>query len=427
MTQSWIEHNYPTVQIPALARIRRTRGEIADDIDNLFDLGVQRRDTSNGEMIRQPINNPCILAGPTTVHFANEILQYSKTIKDLEQRTLILEHKAENEGYIQGYWHGIQKIVDEVKGKNYDFIIYVGSQNIADTAKAVAADCKILTGGVITAMTGDGLFSDTASLNDKQGLSTSMSTVAPYFVLAHGPTLVRSPSEMKTACVADVLTNYSALWDHKYSTSHLNLPLSDIAEHFSQSAAALLNPLEKIDHLALSRESVIYNLFRATELCGISMQLNRGFDGKANSATCSGSEHNIEKEIRKLLVRHSLGLQIAGNNPPPVPLHGQILSPCLLLTLTLQGQTDLMVQIRDLFSTLGLPTTTAELGISNEDFITCVSNARCARSPARREFEAGNKSPAIDRRLDRLTVLENIESKALVSSVKSAMKLSKVG
>jgi glycerol dehydrogenase-like iron-containing ADH family enzyme len=420
MDENWIQQYYPAVQIPALARIRKARGEIAEDIDKVFSTGLSK---TNGA--RQRVHNPWIVAGPITRHFAVEILRYSKTIENPLDRIEILDHRAEGLFLKQGHWEGIPQLVRHVTDKNFDFILYVGSQNIADTAKAVSAKCGILTGGVITAISSDGIFSDTAALNDKDGYSKSEPTVAPYFVLAHAPTLVRSPSHMKAACVADILTNYSALWDYDYSCSHLSLHVSDIARDFSLSAAGLLD-IDNINVLALCDDALIQNLFRATELCGLSMQLNRGFDGKPNSATCSGSEHNIEKTIRRLLGERNRGLKQAGKNQIRIPLHGEILCPCLLVTLVLQGQIGYMVRIRDAFRNLNLPVKATDLKITNEDFIECVKTARGARANAFRAIENG-EDPKTDPRLDRLTVLENIERDALESAVTDAMKLVEIG
>lgn len=419
VNRSWIQDYYPAVQIPKLARIEETRGQIAEDIDTLFNDGITKADGT-----KQPIRNPLFLTGPTTQHFAKEIFQYSTLFKLNDRLVILGRQKKDNCRFWQGHKNKIPELVKHAKKKAYDFIVYVGSQNVADTAKAVAFECKILTGGVITAISSDGLFSDTASLLDPDGKPTSDSTVAPYFVLGHLPTLLRSPTNMKAACLADILTNHSSLWDYDFSCSHSKLAPSDMAKHFASSAADLIGmDSEKLSSpLVLSARDMITGLFRATELCGLSMQLNWGADGKPTSATCSGSEHNIEKKIREWIAVHNITFP---EKPILPPLHGEILGPCLLLTLVLQGQTDTMVNIREVFKNLDIPTKAIQLGISDEQFVACVLKARGARAPCFVAKEKKKQSKR-DPKLDRLTVLENIECETLQSAVIDAMKLAEI-
>src|SRR5262249_38385992 len=107
-------------------------------------------------------------------------------------------------------------------------VVYVGSQTVADSAKALVRrlrdrykDQPIIFGGVITGLSGDGIFSGTASLRDDDGIPTSENAVAPNFIIGDKLTLLRSPYDMKSSGIGDILSKMSSLWDYTYSCSVL--------------------------------------------------------------------------------------------------------------------------------------------------------------------------------------------------------------
>jgi glycerol dehydrogenase-like iron-containing ADH family enzyme len=299
-------------------------------------------------------------------------------------------------------------------------VIYVGSQTVADSAKALVRrlrdrykDQTIIFGGVITGLSGDGIFSSTASLRDDDGIPMSENTVAPNFILGDKPTLLRSPFEMKSSGIGDILSKISSLWDYRYSCSVLNKYHDNFAADLAHAAFESLLRAKVTNKLFLHKLDSIETLFRATQLCGLSMQLT------GSSETASGSEHVGEKWLQEFIIRLNKrnGIRL------DTPKHGAALTPMTIITLYLQGQSEKAEEVKEIARNVGLPCTARELGVSGTVLQMCLALGFGFRCPRYVTYLLG-EGPFPDSKdvlQERVTVLEQVEFKVLLDAIRQSM------
>jgi glycerol dehydrogenase-like iron-containing ADH family enzyme len=304
-------------------------------------------------------------------------------------------------------------------------IIYVGSQTVADSTKALVSrlrnrflDRNIIFGGLITGLSGDGVFSSTASLRDLEGIPVSTTAVAPNFIVGHTLTLLREPYDMKSSCIGDILSKIPSLWDYNYSCSVLNKYHDNFSANLAKAAYESLLQAEVKDRHFLHTQEAIETLFRAVQLCGLSMQLT------GSSETCSGSEHVGEKWLQEYIIRlnHKLHDRL------DTPKHGAALMPMVITTLYMQGQGEKAEKVKEIGRKLGLPCTAQELGLNGTIIQMCLAlgfGYRCPRYVAYLLGEAPFPN-AKDVKNERATVLEQVEFKVLLDAIRQCMVDSEV-
>lgn len=304
-------------------------------------------------------------------------------------------------------------------------IVYVGAQTVADSTKVLVSrlrarfmDKDIIFGGIITGLSGDGVFSSTASLRDLDGIPVSTAAVAPNFIVGHSLTLLRQPYDMKSSGVGDILSKISSLWDYNYSCSVLNKYHDNFSSNLCKSAFESLLKSDFQDRLFLQTREAMETLFRAIQLCGLSMQL------PGSSEPCSGSEHNGEKWLQEFIIRFNRNR----SDRLDTPKHGAALTPMVITTLYMQGQGDRAERVKEIARKVGLPCTAQELGVNGTVLQMCLAMGfgyRCPRYVAYLLGEAPFPK-AKELRSERTTVLEQVEFKVLLDAIRQCMVDSEV-
>jgi glycerol dehydrogenase-like iron-containing ADH family enzyme len=272
-------------------------------------------------------------------------------------------------------------------------VAYVGGQTIGDSAKAFLFHLRkmfgkkkppaIIFGGIITALSNDGVFSDTASVftND---VARSFKATPPNFILGHQLTLLRQPFAMKASCIGDILAKLSSLWDYNYSCDTLKTYHNDFAVDLAKSAHdKVLGRDINIDISYLHTRNFVSDLFRAVQLCGLSMQL------AGNSATCSGSEHLGWKWLADYMKRLKSHKRI---EPMKELTHGAGVLLMTIITLYLQGQSEIAAKVSTIAENIDLELTAESIGIPGEAIQVCLALGVGNRCPGCLSSTAGSET-----------------------------------
>lgn len=308
-------------------------------------------------------------------------------------------------------------------------IIYVGGQTTGDSTKAFLAyirECaknagkpepRPIFGGIITALSNDGLFSDTASIFEG-GVANSFRATAPNFIVGHLLTLLRQPFEMKASCVGDILSKLSSLWDYEYSCKTLGTYHNDFAADLAKSAYDRVLGRAEIDiHITppyLHTRRCLDDLFRAVQLCGLSMQL------AGSSATCSGSEHLGWKWLEDFMSRLRKTMDPKRAKDWKLT-HGAGVLIMTIITLYMQGESGVADRVRKIASSIRLIETFNELHIPPTVIQVCLALGVGNRCKNYLAYLLGSSPPNIVGAEDRLTVLEQVELEVLPDTIRRAM------
>jgi len=306
-------------------------------------------------------------------------------------------------------------------------IIYVGGQTTGDSTKAFLAylrkcakdegkpEPRPIFGGIITALSNDGLFSDTASIFEG-GVANSFKATAPNFIVGHLLTLLRQPFEMKASCVGDILSKISSLWDYEYSCKTLGTYHNDFAADLARSAYDRVLGRGDI-HVTppyLHTRRCLDDLFRAVQLCGLSMQL------AGSSATCSGSEHLGWKWLEDFMSRRRKAMDKQGKDWKLT--HGAGVLIMTIITLYMQGESRVADRVRQIASLIHLVEAFNQLHIPPTVIQVCLAlgvGNRCKNYLA--YLLDGSFPPIVGEVEERLTVLEQVELEVLPDTIRRAM------
>ncbi len=250
----------------------------------------------------------------------------------------------------EGSYSEVQKLRDTVT--NIDFIICVGGGKVIDVGKLFALEKLVPYISVPTAPSHDGIASERASVT-KQQRKYSVRARPPLAVIADIKILLNAPKRLIAAGAADVISNYSSVYDWKLAAKK--------GEYYSDYAAslALLSSEVVIKSAKLIRkrtERGIRNLVEALISSGISMSL------AGSSRPASGSEHMF-----------SHALDMLGSKA----LHGEQVGVGSIVTSFLQGQD--WQKIRDSLRTVGAPITASELGVEPDLIVKAFVKAKSIR------------------------------------------------
>jgi len=199
-----------------------------------------------------------------------------------------------------------------VREANIDLIICVGGGKVIDVGKraGLLADKAVLA--VPTILSNDGLISPIAVLRNTEGKTESLPGHMPIGAIIDSQVILDSPHRNVLAAAGDLLSNFSAVADWRFSAAVHGERIVDPALLLSIDAA---ESVLRFDPEA-EKEEFIFQLTRAQILSGVAMALAK------SSRPCSGSEH---------LIAHAIDyLGLAKN-----VLHGEIVGAISLFTLWL--------------------------------------------------------------------------------------------
>ena len=262
-------------------------------------------------------------------------------------KEILSGHKAETAIIKGATVSEARRIVSEFNDINC--IVATGGGTVNDIGKYVAFEKKLPLISVPTALSHDGLASENVSLWDNNG-KLSMPAKPPTVIIADIDILKSSPYRLMAAGCADLISNYTAIYDWKLAKRAKR-------EHYSESSAKLaIYSAEAVVKSAKSiknrEEEGVKTLVKALVSSGVAMSL------VGSSRPASGSEHKFSHAL------DSLGSKA---------LHGEQCGLGAILMACHQGQN--WQKIKSSLKSVGAPTTAKEIGIEEEMIIQALLKA----------------------------------------------------
>ncbi len=287
---------------------------------------------------------PLIVTSPTPRRVAGEQVadQYpDATLLEIDTSTFAtVEH--------------VQQTADEVDA---DFLIGVGGGKAIDVAKLAADTLDLGLVSVPTAASHDGIVSGRGSIPDGK-TRHSVASSPPLAVIADTEILADAPWDLMTAGCADILSNYTAVWDWKFAHRTQGVPYSEYAGALSEMTAEML--VSNANTLSPGHEAAAWSVTKALVSSGVAMSI------AGSSRPASGAEHLVSHQLDRL-----------ADSPA---LHGHQVGVASIVTAYLQNDEDgRWTRIRNALETIGAPTTVAELDIDEETFLKALTTCHTIR------------------------------------------------
>lgn len=241
-----------------------------------------------------------------------------------------------------------------IRDHGVDIALGVGGGRPIDIAKKSSFDEGIPFVSIPTVASHDGIGSARASIRI-DGTSTSLKAHPPVIIIADTAILMGAPYRHLAAGCGDVISNITAVRDWELGRDEKGEDWSDYAAELSLLAARLL-----MRHAGDIREKTEQST-RIVINALITSSLAMAVAGSSRPA--SGAEHQFSHALDRI-----------GNNPA---LHGEQCALGSIVCAYLQGGD--WEGIRDVMTTIGIPTTAEQLGIPRDTVIGALAGARDIR------------------------------------------------
>ena len=249
-------------------------------------------------------------------------------------------------------------------GRGYDAVVAIGGGRTLDVAKYAATRAALPLVAVATNLAHDGICSPVASLEHPYGKG-SFGVALPLAVVVDLDYVRAAPRHLVTAGVGDAVSNLSAIEDWLLAEQVRQEPVDGLAVAFARTAGeAILHREDTVDD-----DEFLVALAEALVLSGMAMSV------AGTSRPCSGACHEIVHAIDQLF--------------PGVSNHGELAGLGALFATHLRGDRRRLEQMVACLARHGLALVPADVGLTEEQFVTAVRLAP-------------------DTRPDRYTVLEHL-------------------
>lgn len=186
---------------------------------------------------------------------------------------------------------GVKKVMTQLdycdrglSSVSVDILVAIGGGTIHDLTRYAAQEYEIPFVSIPTAASGDGFAANVVALT-WDGMKKTVPAAAPSWILADTDILVKAPSRLTAAGVADLLGKYTALLD--WRVAHLvtgEYICEEICEMEERTIRDVCRELDELRHGdAEATEKLMYALI----IAGLAMQM------AGSSWPVSGAEHHI--------------------------------------------------------------------------------------------------------------------------------------
>ena len=248
--------------------------------------------------------------------------------------------------------------------RGYDAVVGIGGGRTLDVAKYAATRAAVPMVAVATNLAHDGLCSPVASLEHPHGKG-SYGVALPLAVVVDLDYVRAAPIGLVRAGIGDAVSNLSAIEDWLLAQRERQEPVDGLAIAFARTAGESI--LHRDD--TVPDEGFLVALAEALVLSGMAMSV------AGTSRPCSGACHEIIHAVDALY--------------PGVSNHGELAGIGALFASFLRGDEARVDLIGRSLARHSLPRTPAEIGLTDEQFVTAVLAAP-------------------DTRPDRYTILEHL-------------------
>jgi len=251
-------------------------------------------------------------------------------------------------------------IVYRIKGiifeKKPDLVIGFGGGKVLDVAKLAAGENNTRFICVATTLSNDGIASPVSVIKDEDNIPISHLTKAPYGVVVDIGIIKKAPIRYLRAGVGDLISNLSAVFDARIAQTKKQEIINSTALSLAETGPKRLLDL---DVQGIKSNEFLLCLTKGLIESGLAMCI------VGSSRPASGSEHKISHALDRLF-------------PPRKTLHGEQVGIAAIFTMALQGN-KFLNQVRHLYKRIAFPQSLEYLGITSDEFVRIVFNARYIR------------------------------------------------
>jgi glycerol-1-phosphate dehydrogenase [NAD(P)+] len=246
------------------------------------------------------------------------------------------------------------ELQEAIGSRGYDAVVAVGGGKTLDVAKYAATRAALPMVAVATSLAHDGICSPVASLEHPHGKG-SFGVAMPIGVVVDLEHVRAAPPELVRAGIGDVISNLSAIEDWRLAERERGETVDGLAIAFARTGAEAI--LHRDD--GIESDDFVTTLAEALVLSGMAMAV------AGTSRPCSGACHEIIHAI------DSLYPQTAG--------HGELAGIGALFAYFLREDELTFELIARRLAQHDLPRTPADLGLTDEQFVTAVRDAPATR------------------------------------------------
>ncbi|HEX7318829.1 MAG TPA: iron-containing alcohol dehydrogenase [bacterium] len=248
----------------------------------------------------------------------------------------------------------VAKIMSLVKKTKPDIILGFGGGKVLDVAKLAAGRTRRKFISIPTTLSNDGIASPVSVIKNKKNIPVSHLTRAPYGVIVDLGVVKKAPVRCIKAGVGDLVSNLSAVFD-----TRLRKGGEKAGKNILMLAETGPRALLKLKTHNIKSDLFLACLTDGLIKSGLAMCLS------GSSRPASGSEHKIS---------HALDYMYPGRKT----LHGEQVGFAALVTMALQGN-KYLTAVKKLYVKIGFLQKVKSLGISNNEFVEIILNARKIR------------------------------------------------
>ena len=247
----------------------------------------------------------------------------------------------------------VQEVLETAAEVDAGFMIGLGGGKPIDIAKMASDEFGCGFVSVPTAASHDGIVSGRGSVPEGD-TRHSVAARPPLAVVADTELIANAPWRLTTAGCADVISNYTAVKDWQLAHRLKNVEYSEYAAALSQMTAELL--VDRSDAIKRGLEESAWVVTKALVSSGVAMSI------ADSSRPASGAEHLISHQLDRIA--------------PGAALHGHQVGVASIVTEYLHsGEGGEWRRVRDALAGIDAPTTAAELGVDDEQFLEAMTTA----------------------------------------------------
>lgn len=248
----------------------------------------------------------------------------------------------------------VNEVVEFGKETKSKFILAVGGGSKIDISKMASKELKIPFISIPTSAAHDGIASGRASLKMDMG-PKSVDATSPMGILADTSVIIKSPYRYLASGCADVISNMTALRDWDFARRIKNVPFSTSAYSLAEMSANTI--IENSELIRPGLEESVWIAMRPIIISGIAMAV------AGSSRPTSGAEH---------MFSHALDILHPGK-----AMHGEQCGVGSIMMMYLHGGD--WMRIRNALKVIGAPINAADLGLSADDILDALVEARNIR------------------------------------------------
>ncbi|MFB6191914.1 MAG: NAD(P)-dependent glycerol-1-phosphate dehydrogenase [Haloarculaceae archaeon] len=287
---------------------------------------------------------PVVVTSPAPVEIAGDAVEEQLRSIGPAPRVVTVESAS---------FEAVDRVVEEARAVDAGFLVGLGGGKPIDIAKMAADTLGVGFVSVPTAASHDGIVSGRGSVPEGD-TRHSVAADPPLAVIADTEIVADAPWRLTTAGCADIISNYTAVKDWELAHRLKNVEYSEYSGALSRMTAELL--VDNAGSIKQGLEESAWVVIKALVSSGVAMSI------AGSSRPASGAEHLISHRLDRIA--------------PDAALHGHQVGVASIVTEYLHsGAQGEWRSVRRALADIGAPTTAADLGIEDDQFLRAMTTA----------------------------------------------------